>query len=126
MKPKLAVTALSARAAHQTYQLAFLALAGALCFVLGTFSAQAEETGLTEGAREVGRTTGTAIREVGQGAKKVGIEIGQGAAAAGKEIGRVAKEGALAIGHGAAEAGKAVGHAAAEGGRELGRAVRGE
>jgi len=126
LKAKLAVMAPSVLAAHQKFHLGFLALAGALCFVLGAFPAHAEEAGLTEGAREVGRTTGTAIREVGQGAKKVGIEIGQGAAAAGKEIGRVAKEGALAIGHGAAEAGKAVGHAAAEGGRELGRAVRGE
>lgn len=126
MKPVVAVAAPSVRAAEQTFHLLSLAVAGALCFVLGAFPVHAEEAGLTEGAREVGRTTGTAIREVGQGAKKVGIEIGQGAAAAGKEIGRVAKEGALAIGHGAAEAGKAVGHAAAEGGRELGRAVRGE
>lgn len=126
MKRVVAVTAPSSGAAFQAFHLWSLAVAGAICFALGAFPAHAEDTGLTEGAREAGRTTGTAIREVGQGAKKVGVEIGTGAAAAGKEIGRVAKEGALAIGHGAAEAGKAIGHAAAEGGRELGRAVRGE
>jgi len=52
-------------------------------------SAQAEESALKSGAREVGRATGSAVREVGQ----VGKEIGQGAKKAGKTIGNAAREG---------------------------------
>jgi hypothetical protein len=76
-----------------------------LWFALGlaATSVAAEET-LREGAREVGRATGSAVRDVGQGAKKVGKEVVQGTK----------------------EAGKAVGSAAAEGGREFKKAVKGE
>ena len=64
----------------------------------------ADESGLKDGARQAGRTTGSIVRDIGQGAKKIGKEIG----------------------HGAKEAGQTIGGAAKEGGREFRRAVRGD
>lgn len=52
---------------------------------------QAEEEGVKEGAKKVGRTAGTVVREVGQGAKKVGKTIGKAAKEGGKEFHRAVK-----------------------------------
>ena len=75
--------------------IARLAASAVLALLAGC--ATAEDSSLKEGAREVGRATGTAAREVGKGAKKVG-----------KAVGEAAKEGAEAVKEGAKEFKRAV------------------
>ena len=59
--------------------------------VLSVSVVQAEEEGIKEGAKKVGRAAGTVVREVGEGAKKVGKTIGQAAKEGGKEFHRAVK-----------------------------------
>lgn len=66
----------------------------ALASLLVVSAAQAEENTLKEGAKEVGRATGNAVREVGQGAKKVATEVGHATRDAAKEIGHASRDGA--------------------------------
>lgn len=81
-------------------KLLHLTLAG----LLAVSAAQAEENTLKEGAKEVGRATGNAVREVGQGAKKVATQVG----------------------HATRDAAKEVGHASRDGAKEFAKAVKGE
>lgn len=55
--------------------------------------ANAEDDGLTEGAKKAGHVTGEIAHDIGQGAKKVGKAIGKEAKEVGKTIGHAAKEG---------------------------------
>lgn len=52
--------------------------------VAGCASNRGHEPSLKEGAKDVGRTIGTAAREIGRGTKKVGKAIGQAAQEGGR------------------------------------------